>query len=167
MLPKLTKQQLLRNTFCLAASFRGRAFTTASVGAREINAPNTGTNMSNFRRPKLVKKSKKDLGLPKFRWELFHKEKKLGSGTFGSVYLGRYEGRNEQVVTKKMKSDSVDSKCRFVKEAALLNEVKGHRNIITFFGLSDEPQAIMMEYSCFDYRPFGMEKIVSTLAIFF
>jgi serine/threonine protein kinase len=43
----------------------------------------------------LKRKAKKDPELPKFEWKLFEKEKKLGCGTFGSVYLGKYKGKPE------------------------------------------------------------------------
>jgi serine/threonine protein kinase len=39
-----------------------------------------------------------------------------------------------------------------VKEAALLNSTKGHRNIIRFLGFCEEPYSIMMEYSSPFYR---------------
>jgi serine/threonine protein kinase len=80
---------------------------------------------------------------------------KLGCGTFGSVYLGKYKGKPEKVVAKKNNVESIDSKSCFVKEAALLNSTKGHRNII-----------IMMEYSCFDFRPFGVAKSLCTVEDF-
>ena len=49
----------------------------------------------------------------------------------------------------------------FEKEASLLNSTKGHRNIIRFLEFS-----IMMEYSCFDVRPFGVAKSLCTLENF-
>ena len=118
---------------------------------------------ASFKIPTPIRKPKKDPGLPKFEWKLFEKEKKLGSGTFGSVYLGKYEGKCEKVVTKKINGESIDSQARFVKEALLLNSAKGHRNVIEFLGFSNEPYAIMMEYSSFDFRPFGVEKNVCSL----
>jgi serine/threonine protein kinase len=70
--------------------------------------------------------------LPKFEWKLFEKENKSDCGTFGSVYLAKYKGKPEKVVTKKNNVESIDSISRFVKEAALLNSAKGHRNVIRF-----------------------------------
>ena len=119
-----------------------------------------------FKIPTPIRKPKKDPGLPKFEWKLFEKEKKIGRSTFGSVYLGKYEGKGDKVVTKKINGESIDSQARFVKEAALLNSAKGHRNIIQLLGFSSEPYAIMMEYSSFDFRPFGVEKRVCTLEDF-
>ncbi len=42
-----------------------------------------------FKLPKLSVKAKK-IELPQFEWACAVKEKKLGSGTFGSVYLAKY-----------------------------------------------------------------------------
>ncbi|CAB4005150.1 tyrosine kinase [Paramuricea clavata] len=108
----------------------------------------------------LKTKAKKDPELPKFEWKLFE-EKKLGCGTFGSVYLAKYKGKTRKVVAKNSNVESIDSKSCFVKEASLLNSTKGHRNIIRFPEFS-----IMMEYSCFDFRPFGVEKSLYTLEDF-
>jgi serine/threonine protein kinase len=109
----------------------------------------------------LKRKAKNDRQLPKFEWKLFEKENKLGCGTFGSVYPAKYKGKPEKVVAKNNNVGSIDSKSCFEKEAALLNSTKGHRNIIRFLEFS-----IMMEYSCFDFRPFGVAKSVCTLEDF-
>lgn len=119
-----------------------------------------------FKLPSLKKKEKKSSIIPIFNWATFQKEKKIGSGTFGSVYNGKCVDRDEKVVVKKVKSDSYDSKARCLK-AALLNKTQGHRNIIKFLGFCDEPHAIMMEHSYFDFQPFGIEKTVSNLEDFF
>ena len=44
----------------------------------------------------LKRKAKKDPELPKFEWNLFEKENKLGYGTFGSVYLTQYKGKTRK-----------------------------------------------------------------------
>ena len=44
----------------------------------------------------LQRKAKKDPQLPKFEWKLFEKENKLGFGTFGSVYLAKYQGKTRK-----------------------------------------------------------------------
>ena len=122
---------------------------------------------ASFKVPQLTfSKAKQTANLPEFEWKRFTKEKKLGSGGFGKVYLGKYEGENEKVVVKKMKGENYDAKSRFIKEAKLLNATQGHRNIIKFLGFCEEPGSILMEYSCFDFGPFGMEKRASTLANF-
>jgi serine/threonine protein kinase len=101
--------------------------------------------------------------LAKFERKLFEKEVKLGCGTFGFVYLGKYKGKPEKVVTKKNNVESIDSKSCFVKDAALLNSTKDHRNIIRFLGFCEEPYSIMMEYSCFDFRLFRVAKRLCAL----
>ena len=78
--------------------------------------------------------------------------------------MGNTKEKGEKVVTKKINGESIDSQARFVKEAALLNSAKGHRNIIQFLGFSSEPYAIMMEYSSFDHLE--LKKRVCTLEDF-
>ena len=109
----------------------------------------------------LKRKAKKDPELPKFEWKLFEKENKLGCGTFGSVYLANTKERPEKVVAKNNNVESIDSKSCFEKEASLLNSTKGQRSIIRFLEFS-----IMMVYSCFDFRPFGVAKSLCTLEDF-
>jgi len=60
-----------------------------------------------------------------------------------------------------MKGESAEAKRRFEKEAGILNTVKGHRNVAEFLRFCQDPYAIMMEYSCFDLSPFGVDKKVS------
>ncbi|CAB4010026.1 Hypothetical predicted protein, partial [Paramuricea clavata] len=62
---------------------------------------------------------------------------------------------------------SVDLTSRFVKEAALLNSEKGHRNIIRFLEFCKEPLSNdAWNYSCFDFCPFGVAKSLCTLEDF-
>ena len=56
-------------------------------------------------------------------------EEEVGSGTFGSVYIVKYKKEHRNVVVKKMKGESMETKRRFKKEAGLLSSVKGHRNV--------------------------------------
>ena len=118
-----------------------------------------------FKLPKLTVKQKK-VHLPTFEWSRVVKEKKLGSGTFGNVYLAKYGSTpsSPNVVVKKLKNTSVECQMRFLKEAKILNSVKGHRNVIEFLGFCDQPHSIMMQYSSFDFRVFEVERNVSSLA---
>ena len=118
-----------------------------------------------FQLPTLTVRQKK-VELPTFEWARVVKEKKLGSGTYGHVYLGKYGSTpsSPKVVVKKLKNTSVECQMRFLKEAKILNSAKGHRNVTEFLGFCDQPHSIMMQYSSFDFRVFGVEKNVSSLA---
>ena len=106
------------------------------------------------------------VNFPLFEWRDIGIKEQLGSGTFGSVYLVNYEKEEQNVIVKKMKEESTDAKRRFEKEAAILNTVKGHRNVGEFLQFCQEPYAIMMEYSCFDFRFLEVDKKVSSLEDF-
>ena len=58
------------------------------------------------------------------------------------------------------KGESAETKRRFEKEAGILDSVKGHKNIARFLRFCQEPQAIMMEYSCFDFGPLFFDKMI-------
>ena len=79
----------------------------------------------------------KATGLRTFESKDIAKEKKIGSISFGSVYLAQYGNPSQKVVLKKLKSLSLDSKVRFKKEAKNLHSVKRH--IATFMGFCYEP----------------------------
>ena len=119
-----------------------------------------------FKLPFLVKKSKPHSQWPEFKWSEVNVEK-LGCGSFGSVYLVKYEKEDRRnVIVKKMKGESAEARRRFEKEAAILNTVKGYRNVSEFLRFCTEPYAIMMEQACFDFTPLGVRKQVNTLEDF-
>ena len=93
-------------------------------------------------------------------------KEQLGSGTFNSVYLVNYEKEEQNVIVKKMRGESAVAKRRFEKEAAILNTVMGHRKVCEFLKFCQEPYAIMMEYSCFDFNFPEVVKKVSSLEDF-
>ena len=72
----------------------------------------------------------------------------------------------EMLLLKKMKGESAQVKRRFEKEAGILNTIKRHRNVAEFLRFCKEPYAIMMEHSCFDFTPFGVNKNLNTLEDF-
>ena len=120
-----------------------------------------------FKLPSLVKKSKPHSQWPEFKWSEVNVEKELGCGLFGSVYLVKYEKENRRnIIVKKMKGESAEARRRFEKEAAILNTVKGHRNVSEFLRFCTEPYTIMMEQACFDFTPLGVPKQVNTLEDF-
>jgi hypothetical protein len=47
--------------------------------------------------------------LPNFEWKLFEKEKKLGCGTFRSVYLGKYKENQKKWLPKRIMSSGIPS----------------------------------------------------------
>ena len=122
--------------------------------------------ISAFKLPSLsIKKRRRQFSLPEFRWNTICIKEEIGSGTFGSVYLAKSAKCTDEehcVVIKKLKGEAADAKRRFEKEAAILHSVKGHRNISCFLKFCQESHAIMMEHSCFDFGPLGVEKKVST-----
>ena len=65
------------------------------------------------------------------------------------MYIVKYKKEDRNVVVKKMKGESMETKRRYKKEAGLLSSVKGHRNVSQFLRFRQDPYAIMMEYSCF------------------
>ena len=67
---------------------------------------------------------------------------------------------------KKLRGESRDAKRRFIKEGQMLHDLKGHRNISEFSAFCDNPFAIVMEYSVFDFNPCGVNKEVTTLEDF-
>ena len=129
---------------------------------------NTVVNF-NFKLPSLNStkpNAKPDHGLPCFFWDDVAVEKEVDSGAFGTVYLGNYARTEEKVVIKKLRGESGEAKRRFIKEGKMLNDLKGHANISQFKPFCDNPFAIMMEYSVFDFNSFGTNKEVTTLEDF-
>ena len=58
------------------------------------------------------------------------------------------------------KGESAETKRRIEKEAGIPDSVKGHKNIARFLRFCQEPQAIMMEYSCFDFGLLFFDKMI-------
>ncbi len=101
---------------------------------------------------------KPDHGLPCFCWDDVVVKKEVDSGVFGAVYLGNNARTEEKVVIKKLRGKSGEAKRRFIKEGKMLSDLKGHANISQFKAFCDNPFAIMMEYSVFDFNSFGTNK---------
>ena len=121
---------------------------------------------ASFKLPSPTRKRRRGFEFPEFAWRYVKISEELGSGTFGTVYLADLGEMQRHVCVKKLKGESADSKRRFEKEVGILHSVKGHRNISGFLRFCYEPYAIMMEYSCFDFGHFCVEKKVTTLQDF-
>ena len=98
----------------------------------------------------------------------------IGNGAYGAVFTtdvpfasknGEANATVEKVVVKKMLSDDVLDKKTFIKEARILQRLK-HPNIVDFKGICNNPFALVLEYVYFDFKPFGVEQKVSSLAQF-
>ena len=83
-----------------------------------------------------------------------------------AVRLALFTSSNMKKKTVERTSESAEARRRFEKEAAILNSVKGHRNVSEFLRFCTEPYAIMMEQACFDFTPLGVPKQVNTLEDF-
>ena len=76
-----------------------------------------------FKLPSLTKRPKPPSQFPEFKWSEVKIEAELGCGTFGSVYLVKYdrEDRGNVNIVKKMNGESAEAKRRFQKEAGILS----------------------------------------------
>ena len=118
--------------------------------------------MAEFNFPILsIRKHAQDLDIPQFLWKDVSDKQEVGGGSFGVVYHGKYNGRD--IVVKRLRSGERQSKKIFLKEARILNKVKNHDKIVEFIAFCNDPYAIMLEYLCSDFRPFGMDKKCSSL----
>ena len=97
--------------------------------------------------------------------------KELGNGNFGTVYSADYGDEAQEVVVKKMKGESPDTKHHFLKEAEILSGIN-HENIPSFLGFSDNLYGLMMEYAGMtssiwhSKKQFAISKILKDLLMF-
>ena len=90
----------------------------------------------------------------------------IGHGAYGMVCNGKYNKfNNEVVVIKKLSGESANEENCFVKEARLMFSLN-HENIVTFKAFSSFPCAIMMEYLCFNFSIFEIQKELNNLTDF-
>ncbi|CAB3361514.1 Hypothetical predicted protein [Cloeon dipterum] len=95
------------------------------------------------------------------RWEIDRNElvltKKLGSGNFGEVWLGKW--KDESVAVKTLKPGSMSASA-FLEEAAIMKKFR-HKNLVALFAVcsKDEPMYIIQEFmkkgSLLDYLRHG------------
>ena len=86
-----------------------------------------------------------------------------------AVRLAQFTSSNmkkKTVETLLSKNERRVGRSKTSQEAAILNTVKGHRNLSEFLRFCTEPYAIMMEQACFDFTPLGVPKQVNTLEDF-
>jgi serine/threonine protein kinase len=101
--------------------------------------------------------------MPPFDFRCIEEKKVIGRGSYGIVYKAQYI--SEDVIVKKILSESIDEEDSFIKEARLIRSLK-HRNIVSFKAFCTSPLAIMLEYVYFDFAPFEITKKVSNLVDF-
>ena len=82
-----------------------------------------------FKLPSLASKRKPPLQFPEFEWADVGMKKR---SQVERLVLVKYKKEDRNVVVKKMKGESMETKRRFQKEAGLLSSVKGHRNVTEF-----------------------------------
>lgn len=127
-----------------------------------------------FKLPQLASKGKFgnyiDAKILRFDCNKLPVKERIGKGAYGDVYTTDYRFPGDitmtTVVVKKMLQvlDQEERKL-FFKEVTLLNELQ-HRNIVEFKAVCCQPPAMMLEYVFFDFKQFGQDVRVSTLADF-
>ena len=103
--------------------------------------------------------------VPNFRWADVTDKDEIGKGSFGSVIKAHYIPEKRTVVVKRFFGEK-DSNLKIVaKEANMLQNLR-HPKVAEFIAVCPKPVAIMMEYECFDFLPFGLDVQVSDLLEF-
>ena len=95
-------------------------------------------------------------GMKMLDYKKLRKQRELGRGTFGAVYLAHYSDPNiSNPVVMKEVLGQVDDKSRnvFMKEARLLSGLR-HANVVRMHGICEFPLIIIMEYVVFYFKPF-------------
>lgn len=104
-------------------------------------------------------------GIPSFRWCDVVDKDEIGKGSFGSVLKATHVIDNKTVVVKRFFGEGDSNLKNVAKEAKMLQNVR-HPKVAEFIGVCAKPVSIMMEYECFDFRPFGLDHQVSDLLEF-
>ncbi len=117
-----------------------------------------------FKFPQLPKSAKKKIeelavykNLPCFDWNDLKDVTFIGAGGFGKVFKANY--KNSVNVVKELKG---------ADEGALNKEARFHYklsndNIVNFISICPPRKALMLEYVCFDFVPFGLDLQISSL----
>lgn len=123
--------------------------------------------MSIFGALKTIKKSTsipKLPGVPVFKFAELKNKDEIGRGGFAAVFTAETPIDKEKIVVNKFFDECDDDKTRrkLVKEAKLLNKLD-HPNLVRLKGLCSDQNAILLEYVCFNLKPFGLDKTVTCL----
>jgi len=88
-----------------------------------------------------------------YRWQIRYQDlvigREIGRGAFGSVFKATW--RNSDCVVKQLNIDNTDSQAvsDFLKEAAMVLQLRPHSNVCQIFGVCNNPEypiCIVMEY---------------------
>ena len=126
--------------------------------------------VSSSSRSALLQRSTETVNIPQFDLNKLVVKERIGHGSFSNVFTAMFKAlgseETETVVVKKM-SNVLDQEERklFSKEVAILHGLH-HTNVVKFKAVCYKPQAMMLEYICFDFKPFGQDICVSTLSDF-
>ena len=78
---------------------------------------------------------------------------------------GTYAPKGKVVVVKRFLGEG-DSYLRNIAKEVKMLETLCHPNITQFIGVCSKPVAIVMEYECFDFNPFGLDHQIPNLSEF-
>ena len=126
--------------------------------------------VSSSSRSALLQRSTETVNIPQFDLNKLVVKERIGQGSFSNVFTAMFKApgseETETVVVKKM-SNVLDQEERklFSKEVAILHGLN-HTNVVKFKAVCYKPQAMMLEYICFDLKPFGQDICVSALSDF-
>ncbi|XP_028408837.1 cyclin-dependent kinase 14-like [Dendronephthya gigantea] len=124
-----------------------------------------------FKLPQLskVKQAKKSTsilnGLPTFDVGELNIHDEIGRGSFSTVSVASNKTNSKCSVVKLLHNMEDEEKDFFFKEARLLNACK-HENVVNVHGICMSPAVLLFDYVYFDFKPFEMDKKVSTLKAF-
>lgn len=127
-------------------------------------------NFRKFRLPQLLQRSTETVKIPQFDFNKLVVKERISQGSFGDVFTAMFKApgseETETVVVKKIiyVLDQEERKL-FSKEVAILHGLN-HTNVVKFKAMCDKPQAMMLEYVYFDFKPFGQDIRVSALSDF-
>ena len=102
--------------------------------------------------------------VPVFKFSELRNKDEIGRGGLAAVFTAESPINKEKIVVKKFFDECDDDKtrCKLIKEAKLLHTLD-HPNLVCLKGLCSDQNAILLEYVCFNLKPFGLDKTVTCL----